>query len=261
MDPIVTTLFGTAARHLAGAFSGGDRYDLRLFPDAASLIGGMPAAFANWLMVDDGPQAADRARELVADLESRDLPGILLAAAGAGDDVAAVAESLDLARVGVGPWMVCRPERPTSGEHGYRVERVTTDAQLQDAYVLMADAFAPYDFTIDVWNHVFGTRVFDPSLANVFIAYRDDEPFSSVTTAGSGETIGIWNMATPVVRQRQGAGRAVLEQAMAWYQERGATTFYLMASPEGIRLYEQTGYRTVMETPIWLVGSGGQTAH
>ncbi len=261
MDPIVTTLFGTVAWQLGGAMTAGDRYDLRYFPDAAALIGGMPAAFANWLLVDDGPQADCRARDLVSEITVRDLPGILVVAAAAVGVVAPVATELGLVDAGTAPWMVCRPERGSMAERGFRVERVTTDAQLSAAYALMVDAFAPYDYTLDVWNNVFGAHVYNPSLANLFLAYRDDERFSAVTTTGSGETIGIWSMATPIAKQRQGAGRAALEQAMAWHLDRGATTFYLMATDEGIRLYEQTGYRTVTETPIWLVGSGGHATH
>jgi GNAT superfamily N-acetyltransferase len=261
MDPIVTTLFGTIAWQLGGAMTAGDRYDLRYFPDAAGLIGGMPAAFANWLLVDDGPQADHRARDLVAEITARDLPGILVVAAAAAGTVAPVANDLGLVDAGTAPWMVCRPERASSVERGYRVERVTTDAQLQGAYALMVDAFAPYDYTLDVWNNVFGAHVYNPALANLFVAYRGDEPFSAVTTTGCGEVIGIWSMATPTAKQRQGAGRAALEQAMAWHLNRGATAFYLMATDEGIRLYEQTGYRTVTETPIWLVGSDSHTAH
>lgn len=215
MDPIVTTLFGTIARQLGGAMTNGDRYDLRFFPDAAWLIGGMPAAFANWLLVDDGPQAASRTRDLVAEVEVRDLPGILLVAAAAIGAVVPVANELGLVDAGTAPWMVCRPERPVPETSEYRVERVTTDAQLQAAYELMVDAFAPYDYTLDVWNNVFGSHVYEPSLANLFVAYRGDEPFSAVTTTGSGEMIGIWSMATPTAKQRQGAGRAALEQVMA----------------------------------------------
>jgi GNAT superfamily N-acetyltransferase len=258
MDPIVTTLFGTVAWQLGGAMTAGDRYDLRLSPDAAQLIGGMPAAFANWLLIDEGPQASRRARDLVSEIEARNLPGILVVAAAATDSVTPVANELDLVSVGTAPWMVCRPEQVSTDERQFRVERVATDAQLQAAYALMVDAFASYDYTLDVWNNVFGSHVYNPSLANLFVAYRGDEPFSAVTTTGSGETIGIWSMATPTVKQRQGAGRAALEQAMAWHLERGAKTFYLMASDEGLRLYQQTGFQTVTETPLWLVGA---TAH
>jgi GNAT superfamily N-acetyltransferase len=261
MDPIVTTLFGTVAWQLGGAMTAGDRYDLRFFPDAAALIGGMPAAFANWLLVDDGPQAARRARELVAAIETRHLPGILVVAAAATDLVAPVATDLGLVDAGTGSWMVCRPERTLLARDGYRVTRVMTDAQLHNAYTLMADAFAPYDYTMDVWNNVFGAHVCNPALSNLFVAYRDDEPFSAVTTTGAGEVIGIWSMATPPPKQRQGAGRAALEQAMAWHLDHGATTFYLMATDEGLRLYEQTGFRIVTQTPIWLVGSDGHAAH
>jgi hypothetical protein len=33
------------------------------------------------------------------------------------------------------------------------------------------------------------------------------------------------------------------------------------SSGDGIRLYELLGYRTVMETPMWLVGMAGGSAH
>ena len=72
--------------------------------------------------------------------------------------------------------------------------------------------------------------------------------------------MGIWNMATLPEEQRKGVGRAVIDQAVAYHQERGATMFYLMATEAGYPLYERAGFRTVTQPAVWVAGHSVQMA-
>ena len=81
---------------------------------------------------------------------------------------------------------------------------------------------------------------------------------SAVCTSGARATVGIWTMSTPPDKQRQGAGRAVLLDAMHDQVKRGAETFYLIATAAGKPLYDKLGFATVDELSIWLVGESSQ---
>ena len=154
---------------------------------------------------------------------------------------------------------MARPAEAPSGERAggerYRVDRVTTLEDLGAACRLAADAFGlPLDSV---------ARVLDPGKlatpdVDIFLTRRSGQPVSTVLTTGAGEVIGIWNRGTPPAFQRQGAGRATLEAAMAYHRGRGARLFYLGATPAGKPLYDRAGFRTVEETPIWVAGRSAQ---
>jgi GNAT superfamily N-acetyltransferase len=67
-------------------------------------------------------------------------------------------------------------------------------------------------------------------------------------------------MGTAAEHQRQGAGRAVLEYAIRYHTERGATTFYLLATAAGKPLYERVGFRTYSEGAVWVAGASTQVS-
>jgi Tat protein secretion system quality control protein TatD with DNase activity len=76
---------------------------------------------------------------------------------------------------------------------------------------------------------------------------------------GVGETgLDYYRTYTPPEQQRQGAGRATLEAAMAYHRAQGTSIFYLGATEAGKPLYERTGFRTLEETPIWVAGHSAQ---
>jgi GNAT superfamily N-acetyltransferase len=84
-----------------------------------------------------------------------------------------------------------------------------------------------------------------------FLARLDGVPVSAVTVTRSGQIAGIWSMGTARSYQGQGAGRAVLEHAIAYEQGRGAEWFFLGASDEGRPLYEKLGFREVARAGLW----------
>ena len=77
--------------------------------------------------------------------------------------------------------------------------------------------------------------------------------FAGLTLA-TGEIVGVYCMATPERRQRQGIGRAVLGGLMTHHLTRGGgtTRFLLGATEAGLHLYEQMQYE-VVATPAALV--------
>ena len=128
----------------------------------------------------------------------------------------------------------------------------TTVAALGDVADLVSAAF---ELDRDWVGRTFCSSALLPARAvSFFLASKDGEPYSAVTTTASGADVGIWSMATSPNHLRQGAGRAVLLAAIEHHRGLGATTFYLIATPSGKPLYDSLGFKTVDEFPMWVKG-------
>lgn len=140
----------------------------------------------------------------------------------------------------------------------FTIERVADLAGMAVVADLVASAFG--------MDRAWCVRTFaSPSLLEApavefFVARRGDQAMSAVTTSKTDTTVGIWSMATPPEKQRQGAGRAVLLAAMEFSWKRGAETFYLCATDAGKPLNDSLGFTTVDDLPIWVVGHSDQFA-
>lgn len=73
-----------------------------------------------------------------------------------------------------------------------------------------------------------------------------------------GEFVGIYAMVTPPNDQRRGAGRAVIENAMQYYQAKGVKRFTLAATEVGFPLYQKLGFEVVAEPHVFILGSSTQ---
>ena len=257
MDVTASSLWRLAGESLVPWFGGLPTGKGQLAPGGWLALSGEPVADLNLAYVD-GPAAEDQLRAFAEILRELRLPAIVLLARSVSDRLAPAAGQLGLQPVGGLPLMVrgaeaASVERDDGGR--YHVARVATPEDLGEVCRLAADAFGlPIDSV---------ARVLDPGKlaapdVDFFLTRREGQPVSTVLTTGSGEVIGIWNMGTPPEYQRQGAGRATLEAAMAYHRERGARLFYLGATPAGKPLYERAGFRTLEETPVWVAGRSVQ---
>jgi GNAT superfamily N-acetyltransferase len=148
--------------------------------------------------------------------------------------------------------MVFEGEVPASAG-GFEIVEATSAADLSEASDLVSAAFELPAEWVARWMD---PQHWSGSGARCFLAKRGGTPLSSVEVTGPGADgwAGIWTMATSPRHQRQGAGRAVLLAAMRRAWEAGARRYYLMATPAGKPLYENVGFRTVEEFPLYVVG-------
>jgi GNAT superfamily N-acetyltransferase len=106
-------------------------------------------------------------------------------------------------------------------------------------------------------------RVLEPattaaSAADVYLAFDGDAPMSSVTVTRSGDTAGIWTMATPPEHQGKGMGRALLSRIIERLGRDGVRRFYLLATAAGFPLYTSLGFVTLAEEAAWVKGLSTQ---
>jgi hypothetical protein len=79
--------------------------------------------------------------------------------------------------------------------------------------------------------------------------FKDGEMVSLVTAVVFNDTVGIWNMGTPTIHQKNGYGSQLLKWVMKTHTEMGAKNFFLFSSPAGKFLYDKSGWITLDYLP------------
>lgn len=100
----------------------------------------------------------------------------------------------------------------------------------------------------------------DPAVDLWMAKTEDNQPLGcgSFVSDVDGERVGIYAMATPPNGQRRGGGRAVIENAMKYYQAKGVKRFTLAATEVGFPLYQKLGFEVVAEPYVFILGSSTQ---
>jgi GNAT superfamily N-acetyltransferase len=185
------------------------------------------------------------------------LPGLIIVPQSTAAALAPLAGELGLVDAGGAPWMVCRPTRQAHATTGVTVERVNDPDTLRGAVALVGEAF---DVPLDVISGVTPPLALADAALDIYAVRHDGRVVGTGLCTYGGSVAGIWAMATSAQHQRKGAGRAILEHAIDTAVARGATTLFLAASDAGKHLYESVGFRTVLESRVWLAGLNGAPA-
>jgi GNAT superfamily N-acetyltransferase len=139
---------------------------------------------------------------------------------------------------------------------GVQSRRVVTEADALASCTVLAEAFQmPLDSTRRVLP--LASMVL-PGL-EVFVAECDGRVESSVTVTRHGDVAGIWGMGTRPEAQGRRIGKALLSRVMVEHRDRGATAFFLGATPAGRPLYERLGYREIAAAQVWVRGETSQS--
>lgn len=218
-------------------------------PSGVAALSGSPEPGYNTavLWADAGP--GDLAR-LIEFLASRGRFATYLMSPAALDRLAPVAPLYGLVAGGHMPIMTFCPAKafgPAAGP--YRVERLTRWQDIRDeAAPMVIEAF---DLPAAAAMAVLSDAATADLGLDVFVARRGPAAMSTVYTTRTGGHVGIWSMATPAAYRRRGAGRAVLEGAMAYHLARGVHSFHLGATVQGIPLYARVGFEATTALGVW----------
>lgn len=212
-------------------------------------LSGTDAPGLNVIMAWQGCDA-DRFDRLLGYVRERGLTANHLLSAAAGQALAPHVSRRGLVPAGVTPILTLDAAHAPAGAAAQAGSgRVTAWSEVRDeAAPLVAEAFG---IPPDAMRRLVSERTVGDTGLDVFLARRDGVAVSTVFTTRHGRAVGIWNMATPERYQRQGNGRAALEAALAYHRALGARVFYLGATPAGLRLYRQLGFRLVTALTAW----------
>jgi ribosomal protein S18 acetylase RimI-like enzyme len=212
-------------------------------PDIADLNMAAIASGAAPTLIDD----------YVEDIRGRGLAAVILV--DPEIDLGDAAARLGLTPAGTTPLMRRRVAPISPVPRSYHVRRATPD-EVPTTNRLAAEAFS---LDLSKVQHVCPPAYLSDAL-EVWVVEDAGELVGCGTFVRDGDTVGVYTMATPARQQRRGIGRAVLEHAMRHYQAQGVTAFTLAATAAGFHLYEQIGFRTLMEARVFVIGESTQFA-
>lgn len=85
-----------------------------------------------------------------------------------------------------------------------------------------------------------------------YVGYAGGEPVSTAATVASLDVIGVYNVATLPGQQGRGYGEAIMRHALERARlEHGLERTALQSTPQGYRIYERMGYRTVTRVTVY----------
>jgi GNAT superfamily N-acetyltransferase len=91
---------------------------------------------------------------------------------------------------------------------------------------------------------------------SVFLALRGGEPAGGCITVSAGGDSGIYSLATLPGHRSRGVGRALMHAAL---RHAGRVPVTLVATPDGVPLYQTLGFATVGHSTWWRVRSSPAT--
>ena len=206
----------------------------------------------NFCLVDEWPGAADFLVRAVGRVRERRLPAVVFVSARAAATADRLAPDLGLTPAGQAPLMLFDGDAPPADATCELVDANGAAPLLAESADLQSAAFGLDRQALGVWMSVRAWPA--DSDFRCYLARRDARAVSTVSVSGLGGALaGIWSMATSPDLQGQGAGRAALLGAMSTAWQQGATSFYLMASEAGKRLYDKVGFRVVEDFPLYVI--------
>lgn len=215
---------------------------------------GEPIGSLNMAFVEDGPGAVLYLAGIADLVEATRLPMVILMSPALAARISSVAMSLGFRASSELPLMAAhRATRvaPRMETDRYRVTRVERDDERMSALRVQSETFR---MPLASLERIYPTAFIRAPGFDLFLATRDGESFSTVVTTTISGVTGLWSMATPPARQRQGAGRAAFEAAIAYHESCGIDRFFLGASPAGEPLYAKSGFLTVATAAVWEAG-------
>ena len=194
-----------------------------------------------------------RAREVVAPYVERGLPFLWWATpAGHSEELSRVLPQLGMSEHHVpGMHMAMTSPIPVPLPPGVRIE-VVGHSRLAESIDVMIEGF---DLPPEVrapflaMSGIVGSDQFAQ-----LTAWLDDRPVGCGTLWLTGDTGGLYNIATLAPAQRRGIGYAVTAALMNLALERGASQVVLNASEAGYPVYRRLGFDPVCDVPqfVWV---------
>jgi ribosomal protein S18 acetylase RimI-like enzyme len=213
-----------------------DGYDLVLFPQVP-----IPQFNAVWPL--DDARAAAALPSALAEIESLGItPGVIVRD-GRAPASAETARALGLTAEEVEPGMtvaagdLAAPEVPD-----LEIVRISTSDGLAQA---LAVAVAGFDVPVEMLAPLYGLEVGAVEGMSFYLGRVDGRDVSTSVGFTLGDTVGIFNVATPAEHRGRGYGAALTAAAAQEGFAAGAELAWLQSSPLGLPVYRRLGFQEV----------------
>jgi GNAT superfamily N-acetyltransferase len=223
------------------------------WPDATATFCANAPAFPNTLFVMRAPPdpraLMRRARASLGDANYWEI----LTASDLKDLVGPAAEEIGMVAHEGMPGMMLKPIPAIPfGVSIAPVRHVTTMEGLQDFNVAVAEGYgAPVSMIASSFPKIPDLKGRGEGVAQLFVCYNDGRPVAGSALIESYGIGGIYWVATRSESRRHGFGAAVTWAAVEMALEHGCEACHLVSSKMGRHVYEQMGFRRVVDYPEW----------
>jgi GNAT superfamily N-acetyltransferase len=215
-----------------------------VFDTVAVNASGLPTAYFNGAFA--AGKSTDPEATVSATLDffaERNLPFLLWVRAGGDDDLVQAARAAGLRDAGGPPLMILPviegiPEPPFDLD----VRIAASPDELNDHATVVSGGFGmPIEFA----RVVLTAALLDDPDAAMAVGYVAGEPVTTALLARSGDTAGVYNVATLDRHRGRGYGEAATWAVIAEGEHRGCTHAVLQSSDVGYPLYTRMGFMDV----------------
>jgi ribosomal protein S18 acetylase RimI-like enzyme len=244
---------GDAARALSAIWellaTAGDGWTVRK-PGAVAAVTNVPFPAFNVVIVE----TADPQPEVIAGLLDRvagmGLPHCLQFRSAAGPILGELAAARGMSRDEDVPLMVLEDAAAVNGPapQGLTINRIAP----QDAELHAIVAAAGFEAPETIFREVATPEALSLPGVRCYLGEVAGTPVTTGFAATVGDSVGIFNIATPPEHRRRGYGTAVTAQAIRDGAQAGAAWAWLQSSQAGYNVYERLGFRTIESWACWI---------
>ena len=116
-------------------------------------------------------------------------------------------------------------------------------------------AAAGYEAPEEYFQQLMTTGVLRGAGVRCYLGEFNGEPVTTGVGITLGDSVGIFNIATPPAHRRHSYGAAVTARAIRDGFSAGARWAWLQSTPAGYPVYEGLGFRTIESWQCWLATS------
>lgn len=150
--------------------------------------------------------------------------------------------------------MVCDLEsscQVLAPNNGLVIKKCETEEDFRNFGDLIANLFEPKEENVQAYyKHVATLPTRNMKNLELFVGYVDGEPVST-TALFKTDVAGFYDISTKEELRCKGYGFAMLKHAMKVAYQQGLSTGVLQASPDGLRIYRQAGFKEVGNFQVW----------
>jgi hypothetical protein len=175
--------------------------------------------------------------------EGLGVPFLLIARSDGDPALPGAASAHGLGWVGDTPGMGAEPVPGSSAAQAESLRTTPVDRRShRDFAAVTASAF---DLPLDVVMDVFGPALLEAPGVAGWVGYVDGEAAATSLAIITGDTVGVYNVATIPWLRRRGLGTHMTRLALEHGVRAGCRRAVLQASPTGRPVYGRMGFRTV----------------
>lgn len=214
------------------------------------IASGLPVRLFNQVLIEGDDPAPVAIANAVETMRQRGEDFVVNLRMGLDDAVLPVLNELGLVPLSARPWMPGMALHPLSAgaapgpTDGHEIRLVADQAGLDDHILAAAIGFEMDETLV---RTIMGGALRAAGDIAVYVGYTDGEPVTSGLGVRTGQTIGVYNVATVPSARRRGYGAAMTARIADDGVSAGCDVAILQASEMGRPIYERLGYRTVVE--------------